>query len=82
MLEWPPKSYVNRIFNIKRWKKFPNGGHFAALEEPDILVSDILSFFNKDLKNKMEKNKLKKIIVEIFRKYKLSKIIQKYVLMQ
>ena len=51
MLEWPPKSYVNRIFNIKRWRKFPNGGHFAALEEPDILVSDILSFFNKDLKN-------------------------------
>jgi len=51
MLEWPPKSYVNRIFNIKRWKKFPNGGHFAALEEPDYLVSDILSFFNKDLKN-------------------------------
>ena len=51
MLEWPPKSYVNRIFNIKRWRKFPNGGHFAALEEPDNLVSDILSFFNKDLKN-------------------------------
>ena len=51
MLEWPPKSYVSRIFNIKRWRKFPNGGHFAALEEPDILVSDILSFFNKDLKN-------------------------------
>ena len=51
MLEWPPRSYVNRIFNIKRWRRVPNGGHFAALEEPDILVSDILSFFNKDLKN-------------------------------
>jgi hypothetical protein len=26
------------------------GGHFAALEEPDMLVNDICSFFNKDLK--------------------------------
>ena len=42
MLSWPPKSYV------KRWNKFSNGGHFAALEEPDILVKDISSFFNKD----------------------------------
>ena len=25
------------------------GGHFAALEEPDLLVNDIRSFFNKDL---------------------------------
>ena len=27
------------------------GGHFAALEEPDLLVNDIKSFFTKDLKN-------------------------------
>ena len=50
MLEWPPKSYVNRIFNIKRWKKFSRGGHFAALEVPNLLISDIKNFFNKDIK--------------------------------
>ena len=50
MLSWPPKSYVNRIFNVKRWTKMKKGGHFAALEEPDMLVNDICSFFNKDLK--------------------------------
>ena len=50
MLEWPPKSYVNRIFNIKRWKKFPKGGHFAALEVPNLLTNDIKIFFNKDIK--------------------------------
>ncbi len=50
MLEWPPKSYVNRIFNIKRWKKFPKGGHFAALEVPNLLINDIKNFFNKDIK--------------------------------
>ena len=45
MSGWPPKSYVNRIFNIKRWTKMPKGGHFAALEEPELLIKDIKSFF-------------------------------------
>ena len=47
MLEWPPKSYVNRIFNVVRWTKMPKGGHFAALEEPELLIKDIKSFFKK-----------------------------------
>ena len=50
MLAWPPKTYVNRIFNIKRWTKFPKGGHFAALEVPGLLLNDIQKFLNKDLK--------------------------------
>ena len=45
MSEWPPKSYVNRIFNVVRWTKMPRGGHFAALEEPELLIKDIKSFF-------------------------------------
>ena len=48
MLSWPPKSYVKRIFNVKRWTKMKKGGHFAALEEPDLLVNDIRSFFNNE----------------------------------
>ena len=44
MLEWPPRSYVERIFNIKHWTKMPNGGHFAALEQPELLVNDIRVF--------------------------------------
>ena len=47
MSEWPPKSYVKRIFNVVRWTKMPRGGHFAALEEPDLLIKDIKSFFKK-----------------------------------
>jgi len=43
-LEWPPKSYVERIYNVKRWTKMPRGGHFAALEQPDLLVKDIVLF--------------------------------------
>jgi pimeloyl-ACP methyl ester carboxylesterase len=44
MSEWPPRSYANRIFNIKRWTKMSKGGHFAALEQPDLLVNDIVEF--------------------------------------
>jgi len=44
MSEWPPKSYVNRLFNITQWTEMPNGGHFAALEEPELLVNDLVKF--------------------------------------
>jgi len=44
MSEWPPRSYVERIFNIKQWTEMPAGGHFAALEKPDLLVNDIKKF--------------------------------------
>ena len=41
---WPPRSYVDRIFNITRWTKMPKGGHFAALEQPELLINDIVEF--------------------------------------
>jgi len=44
MLEWPPRSYAERMYNIKRWTKMSKGGHFASLEQPDLLVDDIRSF--------------------------------------
>ena len=44
MSEWPPKSYVDRIFNITQWTEMTSGGHFAALEEPDRLVNDLVKF--------------------------------------
>jgi microsomal epoxide hydrolase len=44
MSEWPPRTYVERIFNIKQWTEMPAGGHFAALEKPDLLINDIKKF--------------------------------------
>ena len=41
MLSWPPRSYAERMYNIKRWTKMPKGGHFAALEQPKLLIDDI-----------------------------------------
>ena len=43
---WPPRSYANRLYNIKQWSKMPRGGHFASLEEPELLVEDIRKFAN------------------------------------
>lgn len=41
----PPQSWVERGYNVTRWTAMPNGGHFAAAEEPGLLASDIQSFF-------------------------------------
>ncbi|WP_034428134.1 epoxide hydrolase family protein [Candidatus Entotheonella palauensis] len=43
-LSWPPRSYVERVYNITQWTEMPRGGHFAALEQPDLLVDDIRTF--------------------------------------
>jgi pimeloyl-ACP methyl ester carboxylesterase len=40
-----PRAWVEPAFNLKRFTRFPSGGHFAALEEPAALVDDIRVFF-------------------------------------
>ena len=47
MSSWPPKTYVQRIFNIKQWTEMQSGGHFAAMEQPELLVKDIFKFAKK-----------------------------------
>lgn len=44
MLRWPPRSYAERIYNIQHWTEMPRGGHFAAMEEPQMLLDDIRKF--------------------------------------
>ena len=44
MSEWPPKSYLDRIFKIQHWTEMNKGGHFAALEQPDLFVKDLRKF--------------------------------------
>ena len=44
MLAWPPRSYVERLYNVQQWTEMPRGGHFAALEQPDLLVDDLRQF--------------------------------------
>ena len=44
LLSWPPRSYAERIYNIARWTEMPRGGHFAALEQPGLLIDDLRAF--------------------------------------
>jgi len=44
LLAWPPRSYAERIYNVTQWSEMPRGGHFAAMEEPDLLIEDIRKF--------------------------------------
>jgi microsomal epoxide hydrolase len=42
----PPRSLAQRVYgDIRRWTRMPAGGHFAALEEPEALASEIRAFF-------------------------------------
>ena len=41
----PPRELAEPFFNITRWTRMPRGGHFAALEEPELLAEEIRQFF-------------------------------------
>jgi len=41
----PPRSFAEQVFNIRRWTEMPRGGHFAALEAPELLATDVTTFF-------------------------------------
>jgi pimeloyl-ACP methyl ester carboxylesterase len=41
----PPRRWVEAQYNLTRWTEMPRGGHFAALEEPELLVEDMRAFF-------------------------------------
>jgi pimeloyl-ACP methyl ester carboxylesterase len=45
----PPRSYLERVYNIQRWTVFPRGGHFAPAEEPAAVAGDLAAFF-RDLR--------------------------------
>jgi len=45
MSGWPPKTYIERIFNVKQMSKMTAGGHFPALEKPRLLIEDIRKFY-------------------------------------
>jgi pimeloyl-ACP methyl ester carboxylesterase len=40
-----PEAYAKSRFNLVRYNRFDRGGHFAALEEPNLLVQDVREFF-------------------------------------
>jgi pimeloyl-ACP methyl ester carboxylesterase len=43
----PPRSYAEKTFNIVHWSEMPAGGHFAAWEQPELLLQDLRAFIAK-----------------------------------
>jgi pimeloyl-ACP methyl ester carboxylesterase len=41
----PLRHIADRTNNIVRWTQYHRGGHFAAMEQPDLLVGDVRAFF-------------------------------------
>jgi microsomal epoxide hydrolase len=41
----PIRRFAERSDNIVHWSEFDRGGHFAAMEVPDLLVGDVRAFF-------------------------------------
>src|SRR5881392_3263580 len=38
----PPREWAERLYNVRRWTPMPRGGHFAPVEEPELLARDIV----------------------------------------
>lgn len=40
-----PRAWVEHRYNVTHWTEPPRGGHFAAMEVPDLFVQDVREFF-------------------------------------
>jgi microsomal epoxide hydrolase len=43
----PPFRWITQTYNVVQKTEMPKGGHFAALEQPDLLLDDMRKFFAK-----------------------------------
>ncbi|MGZ3914843.1 MAG: epoxide hydrolase family protein [Flavisolibacter sp.] len=48
-LPTPPRSYIERGYAVQHWTEMPAGGHFAGMEQPELLARDIRQFFARVL---------------------------------
>ena len=40
-----PRAWVEQAYNVTHWAVMPRGGHFAAMEQPELFVDDVRAFF-------------------------------------
>lgn len=43
---FPPRTWIERGYDVQHWSDFARGGHFAALEQPKELASDVANFLS------------------------------------
>lgn len=44
VLNWP-RQWIEKTYNLQRYRRFSSGGHFAPMEQPAILVDELREFF-------------------------------------
>ena len=44
-IRFTPRRWLETRYNLTRFTIMPRGGHFAALEQPELLVDDVRAFF-------------------------------------
>ena len=42
----PPKQFAQAASNLVHWVEYDRGGHFAAMEVPELLAQDMKTFFH------------------------------------
>jgi hypothetical protein len=40
-----PRPWIEHRYHVTRWTDMPRGGHFAAMEEPELFADDVCAFF-------------------------------------
>jgi epoxide hydrolase len=40
-----PRAWVEQRYHVTHWAVMPRGGHFAAMEQPELFVEDLRNFF-------------------------------------
>jgi pimeloyl-ACP methyl ester carboxylesterase len=40
----PPREFAERTLHVQHWTEMPQGGHFTAWEEPELMVADLQDF--------------------------------------
>jgi pimeloyl-ACP methyl ester carboxylesterase len=48
----PPRSFAEKTYNVVHWSDMPKGGHFAAWEEPELMLADLRSFITAVLRER------------------------------
>jgi pimeloyl-ACP methyl ester carboxylesterase len=46
-ISFTPRRWLETRYNLTRFTIMPRGGHFAALEQPELLVDDVRAFFRE-----------------------------------
>jgi len=44
-LSYSPRAWSEARYNLQRWTEMPRGGHFAAMEQPELFVDDVRAFY-------------------------------------